>query len=137
MGLTVVDAGVVIGLLDAEDAHHAAAGDALRSARERHDRLVLPASALAEALVSPARSGSAAVATVRRLLERLPIQVAALDADIAVSAAAVRARHRSLKLPDALVIATAAHLRADTLLTTDRGWPTSAALRLAAAIIEI
>jgi hypothetical protein len=30
-----------------------------------------------------------------------------------------------LRLPDALVIATAIHLRADRVLTTDAHWPTT------------
>lgn len=49
-----------------------------------------------------------------------------LDAcpSIARSAAALRARHgRALRLPDALVLATAIELRAHRLLTTDAGWP--------------
>jgi predicted nucleic acid-binding protein len=54
-----------------------------------------------------------------------------------VLAAGMRARHPALKLPDALVIATAASLEADRLVTTDRGWPTRAKLRVQATIIEI
>ena len=131
MGLTVVDAGVLIGLLDADDAHHDAARLALRAAAERGDSLVLPASALAECLVSPARRGDDAVATVRSFVARYPIDVAPLDATIAEAAARLRARHAPrLRLPDALVIATAVVLDADVLLTTDRGWPGRGALGL-------
>lgn len=137
MGLTIVDAGVVIGFLDANDAHHGAAHSALRDAQARQDHLVLPASAFAEVLVGPARSGAAALATVRDLVERVPIAVEPLDAEIAVAAAVLRARHRALKLPDALVIATAGHLDADQLVTTDRGWPTRSRLELRAAIVTI
>lgn len=46
MGLTVVDAGVLIGLLDQHDAHHDAAKRALDEARDRVDTIVVPASAL-------------------------------------------------------------------------------------------
>jgi predicted nucleic acid-binding protein len=134
MGLTVLDAGVLIAFLDANDAHHTAAHAALGDARDRNDRFVVPASALAEILVGPSRKGEAAVAAVRELVGRVPIHVEPLDAEIAVAAAALRARHRSLKLPDALVIATADHLEADHLITTDRRWPTSARLKLAASI---
>jgi len=137
MGLTVLDAGVVIGFLDAQDAHHEAAHTSLREARDRNDRLVLPASAFAEVLVGPSRKGGDAVAAVRDLVERVPVEIAPLDADVAIAAADLRARHRSLKLPDALVIATAAHLDADHLLTTDRGWPSRSKLRVRASITEI
>jgi predicted nucleic acid-binding protein len=41
---------------------------------------------------------------------------------IARRAATMRSRHPSLRLPDALVIATAVELDADHLLTTDQRW---------------
>lgn len=137
MGLTVLDSGVLIGFLDANDAHHTSAHTALSDARGRNDRLVLPASALAEILVGPSRTGTAAVTAVRDLIDRVPILVEPLEAEIAVAAAAIRARHPSLKLPDALVIATAGHLDADHLITTDRAWPSRSKLRLRALISEI
>lgn len=137
MGLTVLDAGVVIGLLDGNDVHHEAARAALRTALDRHDRLALPASAFAEVLVGPSRQGEQAVAAVRGLVGRVPVEIEPLGAEIAVAAASLRARHRSLKLPDALLIATARHLHADHLITTDRGWPSKAKLKLSASIAVI
>jgi predicted nucleic acid-binding protein len=137
MGLTVVDAGVIIGFLDANDAHHTAAHTALEDARARNDRIVIPASAFAEILVGPSRKGATAIAAVRDLISRVPIAVEPLDAEIAIAAAAIRARHRALKLPDALVIATAGHLDADRLITTDREWPSPSKLKLRASISEI
>lgn len=134
MGLTVLDAGVMIGFLDANDAHHPAALEALRDARDRNDRLVLPASVFAEILVGPSRKGAKEVTTVRALVQRVPLEIQPLDGDIAVAAAALRARHRTLKLPDALVIATADHLHADHLVTTDRRWPTRSKLKIAASL---
>lgn len=124
MGLTVLDAGVVIALLDAADAHHAAAVASVRIARDRGDVLVLPASAYAECLVSPHRRGPDAVAVVDRFLDALPARVEPADRSIAAAASALRATHRTaLRLPDALVIATALVLGADRILTTDAGWP--------------
>jgi predicted nucleic acid-binding protein len=122
MGLTVLDAGVVIAGLDADDAHYAAAGVALNAARNRGDSFVLPASAYAEVLVRPAARGPATVARVDAALDGLAISIADADRDIARLAATLRARHPSLRLPDALVIATAVELGADHLLTTDRRW---------------
>lgn len=124
MGLTVLDAGVVIALLDAADAHHAAAVASVRIARDRGDVLVLPASAYAECLVSPHRRGPDAVAVVDRFLDALPARVEPADRSIAAAAAALRATHgTALRLPDGLVIATALVLGADRILTTDAGWP--------------
>jgi predicted nucleic acid-binding protein len=137
MGLTVLDAGVIIGFLDANDAHHAASHTALSDARSRNDRLVIPASAFAEILVGPSRKGTVAIAAVRDLVDRVPIAVEPIDEEIAVAAAAIRARHRSLKLPDALVIATAGHLDADHLITTDGEWPSRSKLKLRALISQI
>lgn len=138
MGLTVLDAGVLIGFLDARDAHHDAAHRALAEAREQRQRLAMPASALAEALVGPARLGTEAVIEVQGFLDRLPIEVAELTQPIAVAAAELRARHGGrLKLPDALVVATARTLEADVLVTTDRKWPTARAMGLAATLVEL
>ena len=137
MGLTVVDAGVLVGFFDANDAHHRTARRALRDADERGDRMVVPASAFAEILVGPSRRGDAAVAYVRQFFERVPMEVAPLDDEIAVAAAAIRATHPSTKLPDAVVIATAIVADADRLLTTDRRWPPSRSLGLRAVVVTL
>ena len=137
MGLTHLDAGVIIAFLDADDARHDAARSAISDALDNADRISTAASALAECLVGPARLGPKAVEVVRALLERLPVSVVDLDADIAVRAARLRAKHRSLKLPDALVLATAEQSAADRLITTDRQWPTARVLKLTVSIQQI
>jgi predicted nucleic acid-binding protein len=121
VALIVVDASVIIGFLDAADEHHEAAVAALDASVA--DDLVLPATAYAEVLVAPARKGSAAVDRVEEALSALTVQLEAITPAIARSAATLRARHRSLKLPDALVLATAEVLGAATVLTADRTWP--------------
>ena len=124
MALTVVDAGVVIAVLDAGDAHHVAARDALREARDRGDELALPGSAYAECLVGPNRSGPEAVSAVDAFLDELPVRVEPATREVAAEAAALRAAHgRALRLPDALVLATARVAGADVVMTTDAGWP--------------
>jgi predicted nucleic acid-binding protein len=122
VALTVLDAGVVIALLDANDAHHAAARDALRQVAG--DSLVLPASAFAEILVAPLRQGGAGQ-VVDAFLDAVPITVHEATREIARQAAELRAVHGNrLRLPDALVVATAMALGADRVLTTDSRWPT-------------
>ena len=124
MGLTVLDAGVVIAVLDAGDVHHAAAAKALSDARDQADELVIPVSAYAECLVAPSRSGPAAVATVNRFIDALPARVEPATRAIGAAAASLRASHGpSLRLPDALVVATAVVLEADRIITTDARWP--------------
>jgi predicted nucleic acid-binding protein len=124
VGLTILDAGIVIAVLDANDVHHLVARAVLRDALERGDRLALPVSAYVEVMVGPHRSGPDEVATVDTFLDALPATVEPASRDIARVAAALRALcGGSLRLPDALVLATADVLEADTVLTTDAGWP--------------
>jgi predicted nucleic acid-binding protein len=137
MGLTHVDAGVIIAFLDRDDIHHDAARAALSRALDDAERLAIAASALAECLVGPARRSTKAVELARTIMDRLPVSVVHLDAEIATRAASLRARHRSLKLPDALVLATAVHSDADHLITTDRRWPTAKAMKLTVSIEQI
>jgi predicted nucleic acid-binding protein len=120
VAIVVVDASVVIALLDAGDAHHSAAVAAI--GRTGRETLILPASAYAEILVDPWRRGPDAVAVIRRFVADLGIHIEPLTPDIAERAARLRARHGALRLPDALVLATADAL--DTVaLTCDRAWP--------------
>lgn len=124
MGLTVLDASAVIGLLDASDAHHEAALAAIRERLVASDRIVLPASAYAELLVGPMRRGPEAVAVVDAFIAALPAEILPLGADVARAAASLRAQHPGrLRLPDAFVLGAAQHLGADRVLTADRRWP--------------
>jgi predicted nucleic acid-binding protein len=124
VGLTVVDAGIIIGVLDAADAHHVAAVRVLSAAISGDDRIAVPASAYAEVLVAPARRGPAARRAVDEFLADIAADVEPITRQSAARAAELRATHgRRLKLPDALVVATALHLKADRVLTTDRRWP--------------
>lgn len=127
MALTILDAGVIIGVLDERDAHHAAAIEAVRQAVARDDAVAVPASAYAECLVGPARAGRDAMRAVDEFLADLAADVEPITRQVAARAAELRARHGArLRLPDALVLATALHLRADRVLTTDAGWPRAA-----------
>lgn len=64
--------------------------------------------------------------------------VAELDIDTAVVAARLRARHgQKLKLPDALVIATAIHREADVLVTTRQSWPAKGELGFTGSLIKL
>ena len=124
MALTILDAGVIIAVLDSSDTHHSVAREALTQVRSRGDELAIPASAYAEVLVGPFRQGAGAVAKVDEFLAALPARVEPATREIAATAARLRAQHGTkLRLPDALVVATAVELGAAILLTTDAGWP--------------
>jgi len=124
VGLIVLDAGVLIAVLSARDAHHEAARSAIAAALERGDRLVLPASAYAALLVGPLRQRPPSDAAVDEFLEALPVTIEPARREIARTAAGLRASHGGrLRLPDALVVATGITLDAERVLTTDSRWP--------------
>jgi predicted nucleic acid-binding protein len=117
MGAVVLDASVVIALLDASDAHHARALDDVEAADRREQALMLPASAYSEMLVVFARAGR--VAQARDAVSGMGIAIVPLTAEIAQAAAELRARHRHLRLPDALVLASGPAYNAE-ILSYDR-----------------
>lgn len=118
MGALILDASVLIGLLDRADAHHARAVSDVERADRNGSALATAASAYSETLVAFARA--ARTAEARDALAAMGIDVRPLTATIAERAAELRAHHRTLRLPDALVLATAQAHDAD-LLTYDHG----------------
>jgi predicted nucleic acid-binding protein len=64
----------------------------------------------------------------------MAVSIASADREMARRAATLRAHHARLRLPDALVIATAIELEADHLLTTDRRWKSLRGLGLGARL---
>ena len=137
MGTVVLDAGVLIGFANPTDLHHPMAVEQIRNATEIGHTLTVPASALSEYLVAPARHGATTLAAAVALVRGLLVEVVPLDEKVAVDAAALRASHASLRLPDALVIATARVRRADVLVTTDHGWPSKRALKFAGKLVVV
>lgn len=121
MGTIVLDAGVVIAMLERQDAHHREARTAILAARDRGDRFILPASAYSEVLVHPSRRDQRSVDIADQAIEAIPAQIQPIDRAIARSAASLRALSQPpLRLPDALVIATAMVVGADRVYSTDR-----------------
>lgn len=114
MGAVALDASFAIGFLDPADAHHERAVSSLREFDQA--TLVMPASAYSETLVRPLATGHADL--VEEFVDGLRVEVVPLDRAIARRAAELRAEHSALRLPDALVLATA-RLREASLLTFD------------------
>ena len=116
--LIVLDASVAIAALSADDARHDAAVDELAGASD--DELVLAATTRAEILIGPARLGGKALAAARDFAdgcETVPVSAAIAD-----DAAALKARHRGLSLPDAIALVVAEAIDADAVWTFDRRW---------------
>lgn len=122
MAVIVLDASAVIAFRDPADSLHARAVTAFRV--HISDELVLPASVYAEVLVGPFRHSPAAVASLEQLIADFAMQIAPLTKEIARHAASLRARTTSLRLADALVLATGDVLGAASVLTADRAWLT-------------
>jgi predicted nucleic acid-binding protein len=116
VGTLILDASVLIGLLDVSDTHHLTAVDDVEVADRDGRSLRAPASAYSEALVAFARADR--VRDARQSVAGMGITVTPLTSSIAERAAGLRAEHDRLRLPDALVLATAEELDA-YLLTYD------------------
>lgn len=112
--MIVIDASVVIGHLDAGDAHHGAAEALL--AGFAGEPLGASTVTLAEVLVKPAQAGR--LEEAKNALELLAIEALALQADAAPSLAALRAA-TNLKLPDCCVLLAARTAQASALATFD------------------
>ncbi len=101
----ILDASVLIGLLDTADAHHDRAIDDVEAADREGRQLLLPASAYSETLVAFARARR--LEEARRAITAMGITIVSLTDTIAERAAELRAHHTRLRLPDAIVLATA------------------------------
>lgn len=129
MALIVLDASVIIALLNPADALHQGARRELERVADQD--LAIPASALAETLVVPARAGR--LEEARSKIQLLDLRVASAGEEVAVEAARLRGAYRHLRLPDALVLATARVHKAAWLFTGDARWkPVSRQVRVIA-----
>lgn len=117
MDALTLDASAVIGLLDRADAHHARSVEDVEVADRSGRALLVPASAYSESLVAFARAGR--IGEARDALAAMGITVTPLTAAISERAAELRARHERLRLPDAIVLATAREMHGE-LLSYDR-----------------
>ena len=117
MARVALDADIVIAFLDSGDDQHAAAVAELRPRLAAGDELLIGATVYAETIVRPLHQGTDA--TVDQFLGSAGIEVVPIDRAIARRGAALRAEHPSLRLPDAMSLATAI-ATGSTLLTLDK-----------------
>jgi predicted nucleic acid-binding protein len=109
-----LDADIVIAFLDPGDDQHATAVAEMRLRLAAGDQLLAAASVYAETIVRPLQDGTDA--TVDQFFDAAGIEIVPIDRGVARRAAVLRAEHQSLRLPDALSLATA--LATDAALVT-------------------
>lgn len=117
MACVALDADLLIAFLDPADAQHARAVNELRPRVAAGDELLIGATVYAEVIVRPLQDGTEA--TVDGFLDAAGVRLVPVDRTVARTAARLRADHPSVRLPDALSLATALVSDA-TLLTLDK-----------------
>lgn len=124
----VVDSSVVLAYLTGSE-------PASEDARQLFDEFIAPGRnrasistiTVGEILVRPFRQGSAAVAMAESFLRHFG-DIALIDVTYAVAREAARIRALSgLRMPDAVVVASALEVDADVIVTSDRSWRRSTA----------
>jgi predicted nucleic acid-binding protein len=115
----VLDSDAVVAFLDRTDALHEAADAAIRNLLGK-DRLFASAVTFAEVLTG-ARLGRHDEKQVRGFFTDLISEILPVDAKVAEEAADLRSKRKSLRMPDALILATAElYPEVDLVVTGDR-----------------
>lgn len=117
MARVALDADIVIAFLDGGDDQHSTAVAQLRPRLAAGDELLAAATVYAESIVHPLQQGTDT--TVDEFFDAAGISIIPIDRAIARRAAALRAEHPSLRLPDAMSLATAI-VTESSLLTLDK-----------------
>ena len=113
--MKVLDASVVIALLDSDDAHHGDAVDSLEACAD--EDLAINVVTLAEILVGPMRARREA--KVMRELTDIGIHVVGITADAGQRLAELRLR-TGLRMPDCCVLLAAQDVSGDVLTFDQR-----------------
>lgn len=108
--MIVVDADVLIGALDASDAHHAMARRFFTDCRERGEAVSISVVNLSEVLVAPAADPQN-LRRARAAISALGVAIQQPTEAVGVDAARLRQAH-PISLPDAYCLATTRHTRA-------------------------
>ena len=118
----VLDSDAVVGFLDRDDALHGAVDAAIRDL-VREQRLLVSVVTYAEVLTG-ARLGHHDEGQVRGFFIQLISEVLPVDMTVADKAAEFRSRVKALRMPDALILATAeTNPDVDLLVTGDAQAP--------------
>jgi predicted nucleic acid-binding protein len=113
-----LDSDAIVGFLDSADALHSAAKAAIREVASEQP-LMVSAVTYAEVMTG-VRLGHHDEEKAEGFFDELVSQVLSVDTPIADVAARLRAKHRALRMPDALILATAStHPEIETVLSGD------------------
>jgi len=119
VAVVLIDSVAIVAYLDATNVFHAAADEAITTAAA-DDRLITSAVNYAE-LLTGAKLGHHDEKIVRGFFSELVSEIAPVGPEVAERAAELRGAMKGLRLPDALVVATA-DLWADVLIGADDRW---------------
>jgi predicted nucleic acid-binding protein len=115
-----LDSNAVIGFLDRGDALHSAATERIAETLREGDALVVSVITFIEVLTG-ATLGRHDEGAVRGFLEGLVAEIVPVDVEVGRRGAELRGKHRALRLPDALILATAEiHPQVTRLVSGDR-----------------
>lgn len=118
-----LDSAAVVAFLDQDDALHTAADSAIRKLIAEH-RFFASAVTFAEVLTG-AHLQHHDEEVVRGFFDDLVAEILPVEATTAERAARLRADHKALRMPDALILAAADdHPEVDVILTGDAGFKT-------------
>jgi predicted nucleic acid-binding protein len=122
VGLILLDSTVIVGFLDADDALHEVTVARFKEIVGSHP---LVASVISYAEVMTGVSlGHHSQELVDGFFDAFVKDLLPVDRRVAASAATLRGKHISLKIPNALILATAdLHQEIETVLCADDAWP--------------
>jgi hypothetical protein len=122
VGLILLDSTVIVGFLDADDALHEVAVTRFKLLAGKHP---LIASVITYAEVMTGVSlGHHAHDTVERFFDAFVKDLLPVDRRLAARAAVLRGKNLSLRMPDALILATAdVNDDVEAVLCADSAWP--------------
>ncbi len=120
--MILLDSTIIVGFLDADDALHEIAVTRLREIVGSHR---LAASVISHAeLMTGVSLGHHSDERVDRFFDALVKDLLPVDRKVAARAATLRGKRISLRMPDALILATAdLHEDIDTIVCADDDWP--------------
>ncbi|GAA4221207.1 putative nucleic acid-binding protein [Streptosporangium album] len=123
MPTVMLDTNVIAGLLNPDDALHDHACNAVRRWEDKAASFTISVITWSELRVGAVRRGVAAEKMLGAFRAAVIDRIVEVDETTTESAALLRAADLTIRVPDALIIATAREVGADALLTADRKFP--------------